>query len=173
MSKVWLKCKAGERYGDDRLITAATAAGEPAVFFSPESEVVEDEHGAHVRVTYCGRRAGCILVAIQCTADLERTTFHLAAESDVMFSDTHGATAAALLPGRVTSLSRAEARNNYRAARTRYKQLRELFDGGGDGLAALDQLWFALESSVDPFIRWEVIAEEELAEESNGDHRRQ
>jgi hypothetical protein len=175
MPKVWLKCSvAAEMCHGERIVTVITAGGTPVVFFAPARSVIEDVQGAHVHVTFCGQRDGFVLVAVQhdCT-DVASTNFYLVLRADVQFADTHDGVTAALLPGRVTKPSRAETRANYAVARARYKELRAALEDANESTTALDELWFSMEPAVDPFIRWEVVAEEELADKSDDTHRSQ
>lgn len=157
MSKVWLRCTAAPASASsrckERVVTIITAADIPIAFFA--RDVIEDDHSAHVRARFCGRRDGYVLVSVQFGNDVASTNFILVRDSDVVFDDAYDGTA-----GRVAIPSHSEARDNYRAARLRYSLLRSHTAGGDQKL--LDEMWIAIESAVDPFVRWEVIAEEEL-----------
>jgi hypothetical protein len=174
MPKVWLKCSVTKASNDDRIVTILTATGMPAAFFAHADDVVEDAQGAHVHVVYCGKRDEFVLVAVRADeTNLASTSFYLVAEADVMFTDTHDDATASLLPTRITQPTRSEMRANYSVARRRYKELREVLEDEGGDATLLDELWWALEPAIDPFIRWEVIAEEELETEHPDAHRRQ
>lgn len=162
MPKVWLRCDISQRRGYERIVTILNASGTPIAFFAKAHDIIDDEGGGgHVRVALCGRRAEFVLCAVL-GGDLANTNFVLVHERDIVFGDTYDGTDALMLPTRITPPTREEARANYSSARSRYRVLREKIESFGEDPAILDELWIAVESAFDPFVRWEVITDEEL-----------
>lgn len=165
MPKVWLRCTVSpeRRATGERIVTIVNAAEIPVAFYASAEDVTEDGDGTgHVRATYCGRREQFVLVAVKHDDDLASTNFILTTEDTVAFDDRWNQRAALLMPTRVTTQTRQEALANYRAARDRYIEMRARLESVGCDPQPLDEMFMALEQSVDPFVRWEVIAEDEL-----------